>query len=179
MKKIFLTIILLLFMIGGLKPKAEVFGGKWLSSPTYYISTTNSYYNNITTGVSRWNSALSSISANINIQYASALSALVIVNTSAYGTTGWNAMGSSGPVLTSGIYNYGSIKLNTTYMANYSISKRSAICTHEWGHVLGIAHTMSSNIDSLMYYGGSSIYYDDWGIYSPTQYDVDQLDLIY
>ena len=171
--------LLFVMLINPIQTNADVFGGKWTSSPTYYLSTSNAYYSNISAGASRWNTQLSAISANINIQYVGAISASISVNTFSYGSTGWNAMGSTDPVLTSGTYTYGNIKINTSYMDSYSITKKSAICTHEWGHVLGIAHTMSASINSLMYYGGSSVYFDDWGISSPTQYDKTQLNLIY
>lgn len=179
MKKILVFSLFFIMMVNPISTKAEVFGGKWTSSPSYYISTSNAYYVNLNISMNRWNVQLSAISANISIYYTSQLNASVSVITYAYGNTGWNAMGTPGPALTSGTYTYGSIKLNTTYMNNYTASKNSAICTHEWGHILGIAHTMSNNIDSLMYYGGSSVYYDQWGIYAPTYYDVTQLNLIY
>ena len=179
MKKTITFLAILTVMISTIVISAEVFGGKWNSSPQYYVSTTNVYYSNVNSGASRWNTQLAAINANISIQTTTLINASVLVTTSAYGDIGWNALTSIGPNRDSGYYSYGSIKLNSTYMYNYTSAKRSAICTHEWGHILGIAHTMSDDYESLMFFLGSSIYYDQWGVYSPTPYDIDTLNSIY
>lgn len=178
-KTIAISFTILFLLFSSVSANAEVLGGKWTYSPSYYISTSNSYYSNITTGASRWNTQLTAISANISIQLTSLINALVLINTNAYGSTGWNASATIGPNQHSGTYTYGTIKINTTYMNSFTSSKNSAICTHEWGHILGIDHTISNSEESLMYFQGSSVYYDEWGIYSPTQYDIDTLSTIY
>lgn len=64
-------------------------------------------------------------------------------------------------------------------MDAYSSTKKRAICAHELGHMLGLNHTYYSSPKTLMYYEGSSVYYDSWGIYTPQSNDISDLNLIY
>lgn len=92
-------------------------------------------------------------------------------------------MGVPGPNPDSGTYLYGSIDVNRTYMDSFTSEKRSAIFTHECGHVMGLAHNYYFDYrdvwKSIMYSGGSSVYYDQWGLTSPTSKDITDINYLY
>jgi hypothetical protein len=64
-------------------------------------------------------------------------------------------------------------------MDNYTPEKRKAIITHELGHVLGLSHNTYTSPRTLMYEGGSGVYFDQWGISSPQSNDIADINLIY
>lgn len=126
--------------------------------------------------ITSWNSIFSQISSSRRIEISSVTSSTVIPNTVNYGSTGWNAQGEPGPSITSGTYTYGTIRLNRYYMDTYSARKKRAICAHEWGHILGLAHRSGK---VLMNWEGSGTYFDQWGIFYPTTDDKNDLNVIY
>lgn len=183
MKKSF-SIIILVFCLVALTTtnvSASVYGGKWATNPTYYVSpSTNVYYSEFNQAVTSWNTALSSIGASIRYNYATFGSASFFPNEDYYGTAcGWHAYGISGPNQYSGTYTSATLKLNRSYMDNFTSAKRKAIITHELGHILGLAHNSFTSPQTLMYEGGSDIYYNSWGISSPTNTDISTLNSIY
>jgi predicted Zn-dependent protease len=178
-KKIIMLLIAFSVLIVSTQAKAGIFGGKWASNPTYYISTSNVYYSEFVQAVSSWNSALSSVGASISIKSSTATSASFIPAAEFYGSTGWNGYCKPGPDPFSGTYTYVTYKLNRTYMDDFAPAKRKAICTHELGHALGLAHNSYTSPKTLMYEGGSGVYYDVWSISSPQSADIADLNSIY
>lgn len=179
MKKTTILFSLVTFFCLFLMPvNAETLGGKWTTNPNYYCFDSNFSTQN-TSAVNDWYNALVGIGSSRRISKGSVTNSSVSILSSNYGDTGWNAMGEPGPSINSGTYTYATMRLNTTYMNGYSSGKKKAIITHEWGHILGLAHTTSKSNSSLMAAEGSSYYYDQKGISAPTSYDKVQLDKIY
>ena len=178
-KLVALMIIMVLVVCSNVNAYAGVFGGRWASNPTYYIDASNAYYSEFNNAISSWNSALSSIGASISFYYATLISSSVVTITDYYGYVGWNAQGEPGPNIYSGTYTYGTVRLNRTFMDNFSTGKRKAIITHELGHILGLSHNSYTTTQTLMYEGGSEVYYDQWGISSPTNTEIGFLNTIY
>ena len=180
MKKTATIILILVLLLGNTAvANAGFFGASRVSNPTYWVSSASPYYSDFTQAVNTWNGTLSSISASIRYTFVSSGSASFIPEMTFYGDTGWNGYGEAGPNQYSGTLTYASVKLNRTYMDGYTPGKRKAIITHELGHVLGLSHNTYTSPRTLMYAGGSSVYYDEWGISSPQSYDVADLVLIY
>ena len=178
-KKLFVSVVCLIVILSvpGVSYAVSL-GGRWQSNPTYNSSGLVMQAQ-VNSAIQDWNSALSSVDSSITISYSTAASATLGITENFFGYTGWNAMGTPGPDPYSGTYTYAGISLNRTYMDGFSNTKRRAIIAHEVGHILGLAHYNSSSPRSLMYYAGSSVYFDDWGIYSPQAFDVSELGLIY
>jgi hypothetical protein len=126
-----------------------------------------------------WNSSLSSIGASISIKSSTATGASFIPSVDYYGYTNWNGYCKAGPDQYSGTLTYATYQLNRTYMDAYSSAKRKAIATHELGHGLGLSHNTYTSPQTLMYEGGSSVYYDSWGISNATSTDIADLNSIY
>lgn len=156
---------------------ADYLGGKWASNIGYYSNSSDPYYSADVTGPARWNNVC------IKRKWTATTSTSAAVNSTSafYGATGWNAQGQPGPSITSGTYTYGTVRYNRTYMDAYSSDKKKAISTHEHGHVMGLAHNIdtSTSLRSLMYKGGSSVYFDQWGIGSPTSRDITDINNLY
>lgn len=178
-RKLTMILMALCVLFVSIQAEAGTFGGKWATNPTYYISTSNAYYSEFTQAVSSWNSALSSIGASISIKSNTATGASFIPSVDYYGSTGWNGYCKPGPDPFSGTYTYVTYQLNRSYMDSYTSAKRKAICTHELGHALGLSHNTYTNPQTLMYEGGSSVYYDSWGLSSPTITDIADLNSLY
>ena len=178
-KKIIMLLIVFSVLIVSTQAKAGIFGGKWASNPTYYIATSNVYYSEFVQAVSSWNSALSSVGASISIKSNTVTGASFVPSAEFYGPTGWNGFCKPGPDPSSGTYTYATYKLNRTTMDNFDPAKRKAICTHELGHALGLSHNSYISPETLMYIGGSGVYYDDWYISSPQSNDIADLNSIY
>lgn len=178
-RKLLFTATILSMFLSFTTAYAAVYGGKWTTNPTYYADSSNIYASQIQSAVSTWNSTLSSIGASIRINTSSITSADIIPESSYFGATEWNAMGKPGPDMYSGSYEYADLKFNISYMKDYTSTKNKAIATHEWGHILGLNHTADDSISSLMCWRGSSTYYDQWNLTSPTSYDISQLNTIY
>ena len=178
-RRLLMVVIIITMMIStSIVANAVALGGRWNTNPSYNADGSR-FESQVDSGANSWNSALSSIGSSRRINHTSKSSTNVSIVIYGYGNVGWNAQGEPGPNLTSGSYTYATMRLNTTYMNTYSNAKNKAICTHEWGHILGLAHYSSSSPRSLMYAQGSSIYYDQWGISSPTSFDVSELNKIY
>lgn len=172
-----LTVVGTIFMMDAPTVFGAKLGGKWKSNPTYHCDNIASAYKTASNkGINSWNSALKTIGVSLRYNYASVTSAKVSFNVKNYGSTGWNAQGQPGPSVSSGTYTYGTVRYNTKYMSNYSAGKKKAIATHELGHMLGLAHRTGK---VLMNVNGSSKYYDEWSISSPTAADRTDLDAIY
>lgn len=128
-----------------------------------YTSPSYQYYNSVSDGATSWNAGtplyVYSSSGTTDITYYAYDS----------GNTGWNAITYNYPGYTGDsnhIYTGCDISLNRYYMNAYGVTKRQAIVAHETGHALGLAHN-TTDPKTLMYYAGSSVYYDEWGIMSP------------
>lgn len=173
-KKMTVAFLCLLVLITS--ASAGKLGGKWETNPTYHIDSSNSYYSAVTNAAKAWNNVFTS---DMEIKSTSVTSAYITINTNAYGQTGWNAQGEPGPDYTSGTYLYATMRINTTYMDSYTATKKLAICTHEFGHILGLAHNTYTSPRTLMYERGSGVYYDQWGISTPQTNDISDLNSIY
>ncbi len=178
MKKILLAIVVFTLLLST-TANAEVFGGYWTSDVSYYISSSNPYYTPVTAAANSWNNVLVSISAPIEIRADDFRNSNVHVFTEYYGDVGWSARGEPGPNYNYGSYTYGTIYLNKTLMDGYGIGRCTSICVHEFGHILGLAHHMSSSPQCIMYVGGDAYVYLQWGLITPQPYDISVLDSIY
>jgi predicted Zn-dependent protease len=180
MKKLAVVMITLILLVGNISiANAGIFGGSWANNPTYWVNPSSPYYSDFNQAINNWNGALSYIGASIRFTYDTAEYASFIPEMTFYGETGWNGYGQAFPNQYSGTLTYATLKLNRTYMDNYTPEKRKAITTHELGHILGLSHNTYTSPHTLMYEGGSSVYYDQWGISSPQGNDIADLNLIY
>lgn len=179
-RKFLFLITLLLTLSSFITANAEIFGGKWTSNPTYYVDSSNVYSFQINNAISYWNSALSSIGSSIHLSSSTVTSAVIIPNSEYYGAVEWIGWGQPGPDAFDGTYEYALIKYNRTRLDPISSpGAKQAIISHEWGHALGLHHTVGDETRSLMSYRGYEVYYNQWGITMPTAYDKSSLDLIY
>ncbi|HYE09870.1 MAG TPA: hypothetical protein VEF53_06805 [Patescibacteria group bacterium] len=153
---------------------AETFGGKWASNPTYYLSSSHIYYQEFLSAVNAWNSKLASTGTSIRIKSSSATSATIGPNFEYYGDTGWVGYGRPGPDPYSGTYLYADLKFNRTELDWLSDPEATGVAIHELGHVLGIAHTVSSPNPSVMRQGNI-----DDGILTIQTFDYNTLNSIY
>lgn len=125
--------------------------------------------------VNAWNLKLASTGTSIRIKSNSESAATIGPDFAYYGETGWSGRGRPGPDPYSGNYTYADLQLNRTYLDGMNEEEPIEVITHELGHVLGLAHTVSSSNKSIMYQGA----YQTWTITTPQTYDYNSLNSIY
>lgn len=74
-------------------------------------------------------------------------------------------------------YSYVQIKYNSPYMSNMTDQRKQATSCHELGHSFSLFHT-DLTVPHIMY-GDVGFVYTNYGIYSPTQHDLDGVNARY
>lgn len=171
-KEVSFLLVIILFVCMSSDAFASTLGGVW--SPkniSFYCKSSEPYYSEDRYGATVWNNY-----SNCKWSQTTLTSAEVSSNYIRDIAERWNALGEPGPNAYSGIYTYGTITYNREFMDSFSTAKRKAIAVHEHGHIMGLAHNnyydfRGSSYKSIMYVGGSSFYFDIWGLYSPATID--------
>lgn len=126
-----------------------------------YNGKTRNYGNVIDQAVSNWNNYVNSGNTKDDVYFYQTTNvkdaeAEFYVNN--YGDTGWNGVAeffnSNGQMSKTGVgpssnYTYGRAKLNAYYLHNDIDNDIRATAAHEFGHILGLAH--SGSLNALMY----------------------------
>ncbi|TES83910.1 MAG: matrixin family metalloprotease [Hadesarchaea archaeon] len=74
-------------------------------------------------------------------------------------------------------YEYADVKLNLYYVSDFSSEKTQALAAHEYGHVLGLAHELSS--PRVLMYPYLNVFYGIYGVYTPQQDDINGVNDLY
>jgi hypothetical protein len=152
---------------------AHFFGGKWNSSIGWWLSSSSPYYSTFQSAASSWNNW-----SKLKFCQTSMTSATVIPAIEFYGYLGWAGQGVPGPNQNSGTYTYGEVRINRSYTDPSSANIKTAVVTHELGHILGLAHPYTANDPSIMY-SNTSYAYNTWGIYYPAGHDITDINTLY
>lgn len=153
---------------------AHTLGGKWATNVGWWYDSSDSYYSTFQSAASNWNNAAN----NITWYQTTMTSAVVIPRADFYGATGWDGYGYSGPDMYSGTYTYGDVQINRTYTDEYEPNRKVGVATHEYGHILGLAHTNTTSYPSIMY-NSAGYAYATWGIYYPVSHDITDINNLY
>lgn len=176
----FATLLVLAFSVTSVF--AEYLGGKWGKYPVYWAINTevaSAYTTPLKDGAKNWNGR-----ANIAlryypdwIQYETNASVDVRVkyepNDSYWAAKGYYAFGEPGPDAFSGTYTSGTLSIVKSKCDPLSSQDKMRVVTHEFGHLLGLAHTEKLFTSSIMDES------DVWGLDAPTTYDQEQLQGLY
>jgi hypothetical protein len=94
-----------------------------------------------------------------------------------WGDCGWAGRGYPGPDMDSGTYTYGVVDLNEYWTSTFGSTKNKALIGHELGHILGLAHCGTST--HALLHNDLTVFYDQWGISTPQQHDVNDINTLY
>lgn len=174
-KSLVLFILLFVFSFVASTSYAEYLGGKWGKN---YITTKTddlvdpAYYSPIATGHAMWN-GIANIGLINDSRYGFDVLIKNIENDEYYTALGYYGFGIPGPDPSSGTYTSGVVEIVRGKSDPLTSANKGNVMIHEFGHILGLAHTTKLFTSSIM--KKSQVF----SLNGPTNYDKEQLQGLY
>lgn len=158
----------------------EYLGGKWSAKNVYWYTSSQvpiSYHTPISSASNKWNGianiSLQNYFENINQTDSYQIVIRKSDDEAYWASRGYYAFGLPGPNPESGIYTKGTLEIVFLTSDKLSSADKTRMITHEWGHLLGLAHVNKLFTDSVMDES------DVFKLSNPTSYDKTNLKNLY